>query len=119
MAVLLFKLRNVPDDKVADVRQLLDGNDIPFYETTAGTWGVSMPGIWLHNDNRLAEARKLLDAYQANRQREARENYEKARASGTHRTVRMLVMESPLKVVLLLAALLFVLYLSIMPFMRL
>ena len=119
MAVLLFKLRNVPDDEVADVRLLLQDNDIPFYETTAGSWGVSMPGIWLHDNSRHAEARQLLDAYQQKRQHEAREAYRQARERGEQRTVLTLIAESPLKVALLLAALLFVLYLSIMPFMRL
>ena len=118
MAELLFKLRNVPDDEVADVRELLQSNDIPFYETTAGTWGISMPGIWLHDDSRLAEAKTLLDAYQKNRQTKARAAYEEALARGEKRTVLTLVAEAPLKVALLLAALLFVLYISIMPFMR-
>ncbi|OIO70861.1 MAG: hypothetical protein COW19_09100 [Zetaproteobacteria bacterium CG12_big_fil_rev_8_21_14_0_65_55_1124] len=119
MAVLLFKLRNVPDDEAADVRELLHAHDIAFYETTAGSWGVSMPGIWLHDDSRLAEARALLDTYQNIRQSEARSTYEQALARGERRTVFTLAAESPLKVILLLAALLFVLYISIMPFMRL
>jgi len=119
VAELLFKLRNVPDDEAADVRELLQEQDILFYETTAGSWGVSMPAIWLHDNSRLAEAKALLDAYQKNRQAEARSAYEQALARGEKRTVLTLAAESPLKVALLLAALLFVLYVSIMPFMRL
>jgi len=119
MAVLFFKLRNVPDDEAADVRQLLQDHGIEFYETTAGTWGISMPGIWLQDNNRQDEAQHLLDGYQQNRQREARAAYEEARAAGVQRTVLTLISEAPLKVALLLAALLFVLYISIMPFMRL
>jgi len=119
MAVLFFKLRNVPDDEAADVRQLLQDHSIEFYETTAGTWGISMPGIWLHDDSRIAEAKKLLDAYQKNRQIEARAAHEQALARGEKRTMLTLAAEAPLKVALLLAALLFVLYISIMPFMRL
>ncbi len=118
MAELLFKLRNVPDDEANDVRQLLHEHDISFYETRAGSWGISMPGIWLHDDSRLAEARKLLDTYQKKRQTEARAAHEQALARGEKRTVFTLAAESPLKVILLLAALLFVLYISIMPFMR-
>jgi len=119
MAELLFKLRNVPEDEAADVRELLQKHDISFYETTAGSWGISMPAIWLHDDQRLTEAKGLLDIYQKNRQAEARATYEQALARGEKRTVLTLAAESPLKVVLLLAALLFVLYVSIMPFMRL
>ncbi|MDQ6986783.1 MAG: DUF6164 family protein [Mariprofundaceae bacterium] len=119
MAVLLFKLRHVPDDEARDVRQLLNEHDIDFYETSAGSWGVSMPAIWLHNDSKLAEARTLLDSYQQQRLQKARADYQRQKASGEQRTVLDLIMESPLKFTLLLIALLFVLYISIMPFMRL
>jgi len=118
MAVLFFKLRNVPDDEAADVRQLLQDHSIEFYETTAGIWGISMPGIWLHDNSRQVEARRLLDNYQKNRQREARASYEQARAEGKQRTVFTLISEAPVKFVLLLAALFFVLYISLMPFLR-
>jgi len=118
VSVLLFKLRNVPDDEAAEVRELLQAQGIAFYETTAGNWGISMPGIWLHDESRLAEARSLLDVYQKNRQIEAREAYDLALARGERRTMLTLAAESPLKVALLLAALLFILYISIMPFVR-
>ena len=119
MPVLLFKLRNVPDDEAEDVRGLLQENDIDFYETTAGNWGASMPGIWLHDNSRLGEARSLLEAYQKNRAITARAAYQAELAAGRRRTVFTLIRESPLKVALLLIALCFVLYISIMPFMRL
>jgi len=118
VSVLLFKLRNVPDDEAADVRALLQEHGIAFYETTAGSWGVSMPGIWLHDNSKQVEARRLLDNYQKNRQHRARASYEQARADGKQRTVFTLISEAPVKFVLLLAALLVVLYISIMPFMR-
>ena len=47
MALLLFRLRNVPDDEADEVRHLLNENSIEFYETSAGNWGISMPAIWL------------------------------------------------------------------------
>ncbi|MDX8400016.1 MAG: DUF6164 family protein, partial [Gallionellaceae bacterium] len=68
---------------------------------------------------RLDEARRLLDVYQQKRQHAASATYEQARALGEQRTIFTLISEAPLKVALLLAALLFVLYISIMPFMRL
>jgi len=119
MGVLLFKLRHVPDDEAREVRQLLSEHDIDFYETSAGSWGVSMPAIWLHNDSKIAEARALLDTYQQQRLQKARAEYEQLKACGEQRTVLDLIIESPLKFILLLIALLFVLYISIMPFMRL
>ena len=42
MAMLLFKLNNVPDDEAMDVRQLLDDNGIHYYETDAGRWRVGV-----------------------------------------------------------------------------
>jgi multidrug efflux pump subunit AcrA (membrane-fusion protein) len=118
MAILLFRLRGVPDDEAADVRQLLQEHGIEFYETTAGNWGISMPGIWLRDKSRLDDARQLLAGYQQQRQSQARADYELARARGERRTVRMLIAEAPLRVALLLAALLLILYLSVMPFMH-
>jgi len=119
MGVLLFKLRHVPDDEAREVRQLLSEHSIDFYETSAGSWGVSMPAIWLHNNSKLAKARALLDTYQQQRLQKSRAEYKRQKAYGEQRTVLNLIMESPLKFILLLAALLFVLYISIMPFMRL
>lgn len=119
MAILLFKLRNVPEDEAADVRRLLGENGIDFYETTAGSWGVSMPAIWLHDNSREPDARQLIDNYQQERQRTAREAWLQARRRGEQRTVLTLIAESPLKVILLLAALGFVLYVSLAPFLQL
>lgn len=118
MAILLFRLRGVPDDEAADVRQLLQDHGIDFYETTAGNWGISMPGIWLRDKSRLDDARQILATYQQQRQREAQADYELARARGERRNMFTMVVEAPLKVALLLAALLLILYLSIMPFMH-
>lgn len=119
MATLLFKLRNVPEDEAADVRRLLEENSIDFYETTAGSWGVSMPGIWLHDNSRESDARQLIDTYQQKRQHAAREAWLQARKHGKQRTVFTLIAEAPLKVILLLAALGFVLYVSLAPFLQL
>ena len=118
MGVLLFKLRHVPEDEAAEVRELLTSHRIEFYETDAGNWGVSLPAIWLCNPEQSGEARKLLDAYQKRRQRLARAAWREQRARGEQRTSRDLIMESPLRFILLLIALLFVLYVSVMPFLH-
>ena len=67
MSKLLFKLRNVPDDEALEVRELLELNDIDYFETTPGNWGISMPGLWLHDADDFPRARALLDDYQADR----------------------------------------------------
>lgn len=67
MSILFFNLRGVPDDEAEDVRELLSVNDIAFYETPAGRWGISLPAIWLQQQDDLPMARQLFDAYQQQR----------------------------------------------------
>ena len=118
MAELLFRLRNVPEDEAEEIRKLLSEHQIDFYETNAGGWGVSMPGIWLHDSSRLGEAKALIDAYQIKRAAEARTAYESLAAEGRQTTVLDNILKQPLRFVLLIAALLFILYISLSPFLR-
>jgi nitrogenase molybdenum-iron protein alpha/beta subunit len=67
MATLLLNLRNVPDDEAGEVRALLDGHGIDYYETPPSFWGVSAGGLWLRDTARLDEARAHLARYQAER----------------------------------------------------
>lgn len=119
MSVLLFKLRNVPDDEADEVRELLTQNNIDYYETAAGAWGISLAAIWLHNDTKLEEAKALINAYQQDRQQRMRRLHEELKARGEHRTMLDMVKESPVKALLYLAALLFILYISTVPFIQL
>lgn len=75
MSILLFSLRGVPDDEAYEVRELLTEQAIDFYETPAGNWGVSMPALWLKNDDELAMAQSLLNSYQQQRFTTQRELY--------------------------------------------
>jgi len=117
LAELLFKLRNVPSDEADEVRELLHSHDIDFYETSAGNWGISLPAIWLHSEEQLEEAKSLIDAYQQQRRQNARQTYEQLRQRGEQRTVLDKVREAPLLAAIYLAAVLLILYLSIMPFL--
>jgi len=117
LAKLLFKLRNVPSDEADEVRELLHSHDIDFYETSAGSWGISLPAIWLHSEERLEEAKLLIDAYQQQRRKNARQTYEQLRQRGEQRTVLDKVKEAPLLAAIYLAVVLLILYLSIMPFL--
>ncbi|MDD1605743.1 MAG: DUF6164 family protein [Methylococcaceae bacterium] len=67
MSILLFSLRGVPDDEADEIRELLTEQDIDFYETPAGNWGVSMPALWLRDETELATAQTLLNTYQQQR----------------------------------------------------
>ena len=86
MAKLLFRMRDVPDDEAEEVRELLRQNGIPFFETFAGNWGISMPGLWLVNEQQFDEARALLDEYQEARSTRVKSQYLWQREQGEIRT---------------------------------
>jgi len=116
MPVKLFSLRGAPDDEVEEIRGLLTGNGIDFYETPAGNWGVSSPGIWLNDADQLAKARSLIDRYQRERAVRVRAEYEQLRREGRAETVFGRIRNEPIRFIFLLALALFILYLSIRPF---
>ncbi|MBC52888.1 MAG: hypothetical protein CMQ34_03540 [Gammaproteobacteria bacterium] len=116
MAKLLFRLRHVPDDEAAEVRDLLTAHNISFYETSAGNWGISMPGLWLHRDADYPQARSLLDDYQAERQQRMRAQYEADRAAGTADTLLTLLRQDPARVIAYLFIIVVVAAISILVF---
>lgn len=113
MSKLLFRLRNVPEDEASEVRDLLSRHNIEFYETSAGNWGISMPGIWLHNDSDYDAARSLLDNYQRERSQRMRAEYELARTEGRAETQWQRLRKEPAKVIGYLTGIAILLYLSI------
>lgn len=117
MAVRLFAMRDVPEDEAEEVRALLTDNAIDFYETPAGNWGISVPAIWLRNEEQREIARRLLDRYQAERAQRMHEEYLRQVAEGTNRTVWDVIRENPLRFVVYLLAVLAVLYFSTKPFL--
>ena len=119
MSALLFSLRDVPDDEAEEVRQLLASNELKFYETPAGKWGVSAPAIWLHDQNELQRAKSLIDAYQQERFARGRQEFESLKSQGKNRTIIGAIAQNPLRFVVYLAVIGIVLYLSIVPFFRL
>ena len=117
MAVKLFSLHNVPDDEAEEVRDLLRSNEIDFYETPAGNWGVSVPYIWLHNENELEKAKALIANYQQERLIRVREEYAQLVQTGKRRTIGDVIRENPLRFVVYLAAIAALLYFSTKPFL--
>lgn len=113
MAILLFKLRHVPDDEAEDIRGLLAAHAIDYYETSAGLFQISMPGIWLTDENQLPQARALIDDYQERRYLSAREQYETLRSNGELQTVFGRFRENPLRFIVYFFTILLVLYLSL------
>lgn len=119
MAVLLFPLRNVPEEEADGIRQLLNDNHIAFYETGAGNWGIATPAIWLHNDDDLPRARQLLDEFQRDYVAQQQRDYAQSVSDGSHKTFWQGLQQQPLKVILYIALVLAILYFSIKPFLSL
>lgn len=118
MSKILFRLRHVPDDEADEVRALLDDNDIAFFETSPGNWGVSMPAIWVNDDTDFDRARLLLDEYQQQRSVRVKEEYELSRERGEARTTWQAFQESPLRFISYMGLIGIVLYLSLRFFVR-
>ena len=119
MAIQLMNLRYVPVDELAEIHALLAAHDIAVYETSAGTWGLSLPALWLRDDQRLAEARALLDNYAAARQEKSRSAYEFRKSTGSQRTLLDIARENPLRFVLCLLGVGSLCYVSTVPFLDL
>jgi hypothetical protein len=113
MTILLFPLRGVPEDEAEEVRELLTEQDIDFYETSAGNWGMSMPALWLRDDADLEKARHLLNAYQQQRFLTSREDYLQRKKSNQQKTLVKAFIEKPLLHWAYLFAMLLVVYVSI------
>ena len=112
MTTLVFRLRHVPEDEAREVRSLLDEARVEWYETTAGTWGIAMPGLWVDDPDEAVRARALIDAYQD--ERATRMAGERGAVSTFAR-----LRERPLASLAIVAFCAFVLYAMVSPFVRL
>lgn len=113
MTTLLFDLRGVPEDEADEVRTLLAGQGIDFYETSAGNWGMSMPALWLRNDADLEKARDVLNKYQQQRFLTSRENYLLLKNTDQEKTFLKAFIDKPLLYCAYLFTILLVVYVSI------
>jgi len=118
MAVLIFNLRSVPDDEAEEVRQVLVENQIDFYETPPGLWGLSLPGLWITDESQREHAKELIARYQEERRLRARQHYEDLKAQGLHVTLWDSIRLQPLRAIGVLAAIVFMLYVTLFPFLR-
>lgn len=112
-------LRNVPGDELEEIHALLERHGIEVYETSAGTFGISLPALWLYDDTRLVEARALLADYAAERQRRVRAEHAALKAAGKARTFMDIARENPLRFVLYLALAGAVAWFALVPFLSL
>lgn len=115
MAKLLLNLRNVLEDEADDVRAMLDEARIPYYETPPSMWGISAGGIYVKENSDLAEAKRLMAGYQAQRRDRVRAEHEAAVRAGTAETFWTVLRAEPLRVVLTVLAIAFLLGLVALP----
>ena len=115
MAKLLLNLRNVPDDEADDVRAMLDIAGIEFYETPPSRWGISAGGIYVRENADVPEAKRLMADYQAQRRTRVRAEREAALRDGTAETFWTVLRAEPLRVVLTVIAILFLVGLAALP----
>ncbi len=113
MSILLFSLRGVPEDEADEIRELLIANELDYYETSAGNWGVSMPAIWLKENEDIDKARQLLSEYHQHRLMTQREKYQQLKKEGQNVSVTHSIKNNPLRFICYVAAMLFILYVSI------
>ncbi|GAB3726339.1 DUF6164 family protein [Luteimonas pelagia] len=115
MSRLLLNLRHVPDDEADDVRAMLDEHGIAFYETTPSIWGISAGGIFITDDTDIDRAKRLMADYQDKRRTRVRAEYAAAREAGTAETFWTVLRDEPLRVVLTLLGIAFLLGLVALP----
>ncbi len=119
MSLILFRLRGVPHDEADEIRELLRSNEIDFYETSAGNWGISMPAIWLRDNSRLEQAKDLIEVYQEERTSRMKGEYARLKEQGENRTLFDIFRDDPLRMLLYVAVVAAILYFSVMPFLDL
>ncbi len=119
MSKILFRLRMAPEEEADDVREMLDRHHIPWFETSAGRFGVSFPAIWLSDDDDWARAKALLDDYQNQRSQQIRLQQQQQIEEGNAETFLSRLFSHPLQIVAVLCAVAVIAYFSIAPFFSL
>ena len=118
MPVMLFKLRNVPDDEAEEIRELLTRNNFQFYETPAGRWGISMEAIWLKDETQLGDAKRMIEAYQNERYQRVKQEYEELKEKGEVESFTKRLTQRPVQTLFYIAFVFVILYFVTMPFVK-
>ena len=106
-------MRHVPEDEARDVRDLLQKNNIEFFETFSGNWSISIPAIWVSRDDQYTEARKIIDLYQTERANKAKKELLDHEIKGVKLRVSDVFIQKPLRFIFSLLAIIIVLYISL------
>lgn len=119
MPALLLRLRNVPEDEYQEVCELLEQNQLDYYETQVGFWGIGTAAIWLHDSDQLDQAKTVLAEYMAQRQVRAQEAYQQAISAGEARTWWGTFKTQPIMFLVYVFVVVFILGISTLPFLGL
>lgn len=117
MSRILLRLRGVPEDELKEVVELLEQHRIEIYETSAGNWGISMPALWVKDEDDYPRAREILDDYQAQRGQQARAEWDRQATLGTRPTLLQSLTERPMISIGLIVFCGIVAWFSIQPFL--
>lgn len=118
MAQLIFKLKSVSYDEADDIKNLLTENKIDFYESPAGNWEISLHGLWLNDEAQYVQAKQLIDEYQIKRSQRIKLETQQKIDKGEFETFLQRLLSRPVQFIMLLAIILFILYLSIIPYLE-
>ena len=118
MSTLIFRLRHVPEEEAEAVRNLLTEQQIEWYETTAGNWGIAMPGIWVTHNEQATRARQLIEVYQRELSSTQRELYRQKEQLGENPGLIDHLRKHPVRTLGVFIFCLFILYVSINPFLQ-
>ena len=118
MSHLVFKLNGVPDDEAEDVRLLLEENEIAYYETDSGRFGLGSAAIWMRDDEKLEQAKEAIDEYQKLRCQRVRSEHEAMEEAGESISRLQFFMTSPIKFTILLIFAGALAYFTVIPFFK-
>ena len=104
-------------DEADDIKNLLTENKIDFYESPAGNWGISMHALWLNDEAQYTQAKQIINEYQVERGQHIRLETQQKIDQGEYETFIQRLFNKPGQVFITLAIIIFILYLSIMPFL--
>ncbi|MBT5231816.1 MAG: hypothetical protein HOM11_16250 [Methylococcales bacterium] len=116
MSVLLFRLKDVPEEEIEGVVALLEANHFETFETSAGRWGISIAAIWLKNNEDYPRARALLDEFQSTHVREVQAAYQSGLQAGDVETFWYRYWRMPIQMMLYFIVIAFIAYFSLKPF---
>ena len=118
MASIVFRLNNVPEQEADLVRALLTENDIDFYETDAGRWGISIAALWVKEEQDILSARTLIDEFQITHSQNMRAQFQDDLDAGRVPSFWQLLSRKPFMVITYWALIAIVLLITIVPMYR-